>query len=161
MMTFKSTAIALLATITLSGSALADQHGGKQGGRHHPGMMQMMDRMAEKLQLTEQQREEIRAIHEEYRPRMKELMQATRETRKALHEAKGSGTSQSDVDALAKAQGENHAEMISLRHEIHQRVQTVLTEEQRAQMEEMKENRKDRMKERREKRRHRGQSEDA
>ncbi|WIO73874.1 Spy/CpxP family protein refolding chaperone [Porticoccaceae bacterium LTM1] len=160
MMTFKTTAIALLATISLSGIAMADQHGKKEGGRHHPGMMQMGDRMAEKLQLTEQQREEMRAIHEEYGPRMKELMQSTRETRKALHEAKGSGASQSDIDALAKAQGEHQAEMISLRYEIHERMQAVLTEEQRAQMEEMKENRQEKMKERRGKHHDRDQPED-
>lgn len=56
---------AVLLGLALSGAAVADDH--EMHERH------MRDRMGQELGLTDAQREQMRAIHEEYRERMQAL----------------------------------------------------------------------------------------
>ena len=97
--------------------------GHKYGGRGFN-----VERLANKLKLTDDQRAQIETIIEESREQMseqlRELMQQT-----PLNEAQ--------VRMIADAQGDLKADMIVLRAQQQTKINTVLTNDQRAQLEEM------------------------
>jgi Spy/CpxP family protein refolding chaperone len=135
----------LSAGLTAAGIAVAD-HGGEvkedcwrrhQGPRHGPGPMgggpdfhMFGQRMAEHLDLDEQQRSDIQVIRESYQGEFETLRQAMRDNREALHDAAESGSDQ-DVQRLAEAQGEYMAQTIVLGIRMRGEIDSVLTEEQR------------------------------
>ncbi len=127
--------------IAAGGTALAHKGGGWRGGEG-PRMERMMERMAERLELDEEQRASIQAIIEQNRPAMQEHRRAMRENRQALHELMRGGTAdEPTVRSLAEAQGDLTAEMIVERALMMQSIREVLTPEQQARAERMMERR--------------------
>ena len=115
------------------------KHGWKRGIRHH-GMMRMMH----KLDLTESQRTQIRAIREANKPD-----QAAREEMRSLFEAKRSGTITAEQQArLTAIKEQKKANAKNVREQI----LNVLTAEQKAQLEQKKAEMKQRREELRQKR---------
>ena len=119
----------LLLVVVLAPLAMAepDQRGPRGGREHrnfqgprggfggHPGMGGfLLGRMADKLELTEAQRAEIKAITEGTRPEAEEAREAVREAMKALHEATANGT-EAEIIAAGKAVGDTLTEQALLR----------------------------------------------
>ena len=156
----------LLLAIVLAPLAVAepDQRGprGDQGGRErgdfhgrtggfggHPGMGGgmggfLLGRLADRLELTEAQRAEIKAIMEGTRSEAEEARKAVGEAMKALHEATADGT-EAEIIAAGKAVGDTLTEQALLRATITKQIKEILTEEQLAQFEELKAQMKERM----------------
>lgn len=130
--------IALLSTLLLALSFAAvadeDEHG---SGDHHD---RHMERMAEHLDLTEEQRQRVQAIHETNHPRMQELKTRMQAKREAVREAAMAGddaAAQSAADEL----GQLTAEAALLRANTMATVHGLLNEDQQARFERMHENR--------------------
>ena len=126
---------------------------GRGGFRGHPGMGgdmvgHLLGRLADKLELTEEQRAEVKAIVEGTQPEAEEARKAVREAMKALHEATTKGT-EAEIIAAGKAVGDAFTEQALLRAAIMKQVKEILTDEQLAQFEELKAEMRDRMQQRR------------
>ena len=139
----KTALLALLTSGLLAASAYAD-FDDKKGprGRHFdgpgfgmppPGMM--LERMAERLDLDEAQRESVDNIMNAARPEMKAL----RERAKANHEAlRALNPGDPAVQNIAISNGELATEATLLFARVHGEVDAVLTDEQRAELVELK-----------------------
>ena len=88
-------------------------------------------RMADRLNLSEEQRQTINAIDDKYRPELRTLRQALVDNRAALAKA---DLSDARVRELADAQGKTIADMIVARKHMRSEMVKVLTEEQRQQL---------------------------
>lgn len=111
--------LGLFAILTISVAAQAqEKHGGKHGSRKHH------DReMSQKLNFSEQQKAELKTIHEESRRQMEELKKNDKITVKEYNERKKIITDQR-----------------------HSKMQALLTPDQKVKMEEMKKEKKDKFK---------------
>jgi Spy/CpxP family protein refolding chaperone len=119
------------------------------GFRGGPGMGGGLDglllgRLAERLELTEEQRAEIKAITEGTRPEAEEARKAVGEAMKALHEATDGGT-EAEIIAAGKAVGDTFTQQALLRATTTKQIKEVLTAEQLAKLEELKAQMKERM----------------
>jgi protein CpxP len=106
---------------------------GKRGGDKGMGMM------LRRLDLTEDQKVQIKAIHEANFESTKSL----REQMKANHDqletaTEGGKFNESQVQAIAQQQGALHAQMIVAREKVKSQVFALLTDEQKAKAAEMK-----------------------
>jgi protein CpxP len=133
----KNKIVAAVAVFTLGTSlAIAAPHGGKfrgeRGGRGEFGA-----KFAEKLNLTDAQKEQIRAIHKQTREQNAAFFQSFRETREQLREATRANDT-AKADALKATLESQHAQMKQIRDAERQRVLSILTPEQRTQFEQMK-----------------------
>ena len=98
-----------------------------------------VDRMAKKLNLTDDQRTQIEGIVEGSKQQMREQreqMQASREQLRALMQQ--SLLNEAEVRRVADAQGDLEADMIVQRAQQRAKINTVLSDDQRAQLEEMR-----------------------
>ena len=160
----------LLLAIVLAPLAMAEpgQRGPRsgQGGRErgdfqgrpggfggHPGMGGdmggfLLGRLADKLELTEEQRAEIKAITEGTRLEAEEAREAVREAMKALHEATAGGI-EAEIIAAGKAVGDTMTEQALLRATTMKQIKEVLTDEQLAEFEELKAEMRERMQQQR------------
>jgi len=109
----------------------------------------LLGRLADKLELTEKQRESIKAIREEARPEAEKSRQAVREVMKTLREATADGT-KAEIIAAGKAVGDAFTEQALLRAATMKQVKTVLTDEQLAKLKELRAEMRERMQQRRE-----------
>ena len=111
-----------------------------KGFRHHHGDDESrMERMAEVLGLTQEQRTTVRAIIDKARPQKRELRDKLRENRKQLNALVQAGTpNESEVRRIADAQGRTTADMIVLRTKVRTEINAVLTPEQREKMQNMR-----------------------
>ena len=141
---------AVLIATTLTGSvvagiALANPQGDAEScgrghhamgsGRHHGDHESRIERMADVLGLTKDQRDSVRAIVDKSRPQKRELRDKLTQNRKQLRALTEQGTTkESEVRALADAQGRAIADMIVLRTKIQGDINAVLTQEQREKM---------------------------
>lgn len=118
----KLTRIALAMVLTLAASvAMAERHrGAGEFGR----------RFAQKLELTDAQREQIREIRRRTREQHRAFFQSSRETSVRLRDARKAGD-QSKVDALRPIVQQNSAKMRAIRDAETQRIRALLTPEQR------------------------------
>lgn len=128
----------LILGLALAGTTVAAGHG--DGKRHHE---RSMDRMAERLELTGDQREQIRAAMQAHGPELQELRQQIRAQREALREQTGDFNEET-ARSSANALGELTAEAAFVSTRMRADIQAVLTEEQRQAMAEHRENRKQR-----------------
>lgn len=109
-------------------------------GRHFGGHSSKLERMADRLSVTDEQRTEIRAIADGSRQQMVELRDEMRANRVQLRElTRQTPLDEAAVRSIADKQGDLKAEMIVLRARQRSEVKAVLTDEQRAQMDEMRE----------------------
>lgn len=119
-------------------------HGGRGTGFGHHGMdaESHVDRMAERLDLTKEQRDKVRAIVDKTRPQTRELRDKLSENRKQLQTLTRQGTAkESDIRKLADNQGKLIADMIVQRSKVQGEISAVLTPEQREKMQQRFENR--------------------
>lgn len=103
------------------------------GHEHH------FDRLAERLELTDEQRSTVQAIVDEAKPKMREIKDQMRENRRSLREL----TSQPDatdeqIRALADAQGTQLTELIVLRTKMRADIAATLTPEQLERFQDMR-----------------------
>jgi protein CpxP len=147
----------MAAVLALSTSlAIAAPHGPKGEGRHGRGGMQgehgmMEERLAQKLNLTDAQKEQIKALRASFREQNKTFFETARTTREQFREAKKAGDT-AKADALKATMETQRTQMQHLRQQQHTEIAKLLTPEQRKQFDELKA----KMEERREKRGGRG-----
>ena len=119
------------------GSGESCLHGGRGMGFGHHGMDadSHVDRMAERLDLTKEQRDKVRAIVDKTRPQTRELRDKLSENRKQLQTLTQQGTAkESEIRKLADNQGKLIADMIVQRSKVQGEISAVLTPEQREKM---------------------------
>jgi Spy/CpxP family protein refolding chaperone len=115
-----------------------DGPGGGFFGGHGPGLERFLDHAACMLDLSDEQEAQIDAIIEASRPQMDALREQAAEARDAFHEAFDPGAfDEAAVTAFAQGQSELHTQMMVLGLQTFSQVWTVLTPEQRQQLEEM------------------------
>jgi len=127
-----------------SGSGEHCQHGGRGMGSGQHGMdaESHVNRMAERLDLTTEQRDKVRAIVDKSRPRNRELRDKLSENRKQLQTLTQQGTAkESEIRKLADNQGKLIADKIVQRSKVQAEVNAVLTPEQREKMQQHSEHR--------------------
>jgi Spy/CpxP family protein refolding chaperone len=130
---------AAAAVLALSGTiAFAAPHGGR-GGKHARGERggEFSERFAQKLNLTDAQKQQIKDVQQSFHNENKAFFDAAQDTRRQIREAKEAGDTArlESLKATAKSQ---HAQMKQLRDAKMQRIEAVLTTEQRAQWQALK-----------------------
>lgn len=138
----KAISLILAGTLLLGGSgaalAFGGGHHGKGGCDRHGSPMKVLNKLDS---LSDAQREQISAIYEEQREAMRAQKKAARADRQALRQAMQEGVAGDELRALADKQGARVADMIVARAELRQRIHAVLTEEQRAELEQLQQKR--------------------
>jgi Spy/CpxP family protein refolding chaperone len=137
----RNIAIITLSTLlfTSAGAAVAfggpKGHGGcDRGGRGEP----MSSALMQIDNLTEDQKGAIKDIRKTSRDAMRDLRDEMRDNRRDLRDAMEDEADLGTIRSLAKKQGDQVARMIVLRAEVRNKVNTVLTEEQRQQLKDMR-----------------------
>jgi Spy/CpxP family protein refolding chaperone len=130
--------ITMAAALTLvSTLAFAGPHEGKGGrhGRHGGG--QFGAKFAEKLNLSEGQKQQIKDAQKQFREENKAFFEQARDTRRQMREAKEAGDTAklTQLQATAKSQGQR---MKQLRDAQEQRITSFLTPDQKAQWDALK-----------------------
>jgi Spy/CpxP family protein refolding chaperone len=141
-----------LASALLITSAAVAQHEGRRGGRgfRHEGMgpggprgpMAVMG-MLRQLDLSEEQRERIRALFEEVEATG--ASERLREARQSLHDAIESGADEAALRAEAAELGEAEGDAAVEWARVRARIQEILTPEQKTELEELKKDAQERM----------------
>lgn len=104
----------------------SDRHGSVKGGERH------LERMATALQLTDTQREQVRAILAAEREQTAPLQAKLRQEHSALRTAIHAGTAEeADIRTQVAAQAESKAELMIRRAATRNEIHAVLTPEQR------------------------------
>lgn len=125
--------ISLLGMLLLSLGVQAQPH-----QRMDPGMH--IEHLADRLDVSDEQRDALRRIADEQRPRMRSLHDRLRENHRALRDLDPAATDYAaGVESLAQQQGELAAEMVRARSDMRQAVHGVLTPEQREQARQLRE----------------------
>jgi Spy/CpxP family protein refolding chaperone len=130
------TAAAVMALSTTL--AVAAPHGGK-GGKHGRGGRggDFSEKLAQKLNLTDAQKQQIKDINTAFRNENKAFFDAAGETRRQIREAREAGDTARATQLQATAESQR-AQLKQLREANRQRVEAVLTAEQRAQLQALK-----------------------
>jgi Spy/CpxP family protein refolding chaperone len=126
------TGVAVLALSTTL--AVAGSHGGRGG---HRGKGEFSQKWAEKLNLTDAQKQQIRGLHQSFREENKAFFETLHQTKKDYRAAKGAGDT-AKADSLKGQFDAQRAQMQQLHASLDQRIATVLTPEQRTQWEQLK-----------------------
>ena len=134
------------ATLALVGSATAGPgwgagecpRGGPGAGYgvgpgHRGDVEARLERMTQRLDLSEEQRGQVQAILEGAKPDFDGLKAKAGQNRERLQALRGQAgaAKQAEVQTLAQTQGETVAQMIMLRSKVHDQISAVLTDEQR------------------------------
>jgi protein CpxP len=146
--------ITMAAVLALSTSiAVAAPHGrdGK-GGRMHGRGGEFGERFAQKLNLTDAQKQQIRDLQTNFRETNKAFFDQMRDTHQQMAEARKAGDT-ARVDALKATMESRRPQMQQLREQQNQRIAAILTPEQRTQWDTLKAEREARRGERGEHRR--------
>ena len=146
--------VSLIGGLLISSMAFAvpqsdtDSKDGARGCHHgkHAGMMgqgikgegRFLDRMADRLELTTEQRSSVKAALEKSKPQMTAIKEKMRTNRKALRELGRDGSDDSRVQALARERGDLVASLVIERSKIRSDIQEILTDTQREQMKQMR-----------------------
>ena len=134
--------ITMAAVLALSTSlAVAAPHGGGKGG--HRGRGANIEKMAEKLNLTADQKARLQSLQQSFRDQNKATFEASRETFQQYREAKKAGDT-AKMQALQPAVDAQRAQMQQLHQQHEQQILTILNAEQRAQFLAMKAERESR-----------------
>ncbi|MGM0593445.1 MAG: Spy/CpxP family protein refolding chaperone [Pseudomonadota bacterium] len=139
----KSIALILAGSLLLGGTGAALAYGGghfgKGGCGHHGGSMHGVKRLDN---LSDGQRDQIRAIMSEQREAMRDRKDKMRDSRRALREAMQQGADEATLRPLAEKQGAAVTEMIMARARVRNQIHALLTEEQRQQLEQQRRDRR-------------------
>ena len=129
-------AIAVVALTGTMAFAAADNGGGKAWGHgHRRGIMSA--RLAEKLNLSDAQKDQMKALHRSFREENKAFFEQVRATHQELRAAKQAGD-QAKVDSLKPTIESQRAQMKQLHQAEHDKLLSILTPEQRTQLEALK-----------------------
>lgn len=114
-------------------------HDGHHGHHRHGGGF-FMQRMADKLELTPEQRTSVKAVVEKSKPQMAEFREKMRANRKALRElARDGKADDAKVAALAQEKGTLVADMTIERTRMRSDIRAILTDTQRDKLKQMRE----------------------
>ncbi|OIO70752.1 MAG: hypothetical protein AUJ57_08110 [Zetaproteobacteria bacterium CG1_02_53_45] len=128
-------AVAAMLAVTFANMAYASPFGGGQGG------MQRMERMADELNLTDQQRQQFKQIHRDNRGAGMALHDAMQDNRDALRKLDpGASNYSKQVARLAAEKGELVKKVTMHRAEVKARVHAILTPEQQKKAAELQQN---------------------
>ena len=111
-----------------------EYHMGRFGRRGAHGILGRMARVLHQLDLSDQQRTQVRAILDSARPEFQNHMQAMRNRREQLRGAQPGQLDEAAVRAIAQQQGQEMAEMIVLGEKVRSQVYSVLTPEQKQKL---------------------------
>ena len=126
------------AVVALSSTlAFAAPHEGGKRGRAGRGGHEFGERFAQKLNLSDAQKQQIKDAQMAFRNENKAFFDQARDTRRQIKEAKEAGDA-ARVEQLKAAAKSQHARMKELRQAQTQRIVALLTPEQRTQWEAMK-----------------------
>lgn len=108
------------------------------GGRGGMDPEVRVDRLAARLDLNAEQREQVRAIIDKAQPETLALREKLNDNRQQLQTlARDGDARESEVRKLAEAQGKLMADMIVQRTKVHSAINAVLTPEQRERFQQM------------------------
>ena len=114
----------------------SDQHAAKTGGQHKK--MPPLVRLSKKLNLSQQQDEQIKTLVKNARPKIAELGQSlannSQQIRLAMHDTDYDANK---ISELAKVQGDTISQMIVLRANLQHEVLAVLTPEQKTELKQL------------------------
>jgi protein CpxP len=145
----------LVLLLLLSGSAFAGAHTSSPGGGHGPGGMgmSMMPKMAEKLGLSEAQKQDMAALVEMYQPRFKAIAARGKADREALLAMAPDDPAYGELTAsVSQEAGLAAAEVVTLMSELQGNVYALLSPEQQAKYLELRASQKAKMQEHRDRR---------
>ncbi|HMO81513.1 MAG TPA: Spy/CpxP family protein refolding chaperone [Pyrinomonadaceae bacterium] len=114
--------------------------GMKRGGKMHRGGGMMF----RGLDLTDAQKEQIKAFREASKPALQPLMEAMKINRQNLREARANNADEATVNALLAERRQFSVQMRAFRQSMHQQTLAILTDEQKAKLQEMKQKRTER-----------------
>lgn len=151
-----TTVAALLGASVLGSYALADQgqRGHCHGARHewssghgHRGFEKHgMQRLMRKLDLSDQQRNQVRDIMKKSRPQMHALRTQMRDNQRRLMDVNPDDPNYSNIVAqVSQANGQAMTQMIQLRSQLRAEMYKVFTPEQRQKLQEMRHKWRERM----------------
>lgn len=121
--------------VVLANVANASPHRDGGGFRH-------MERMADKLNLNDEQRQQLKQIHRQARPHKLAIRDAMQDNREAMQKLDPAAANYSQqVEALADERAKLIKQMIIHKSEVRSSVYAVLTPEQRQLKKEMRKNR--------------------
>jgi len=129
--------------VTLLGASLAVAAPYQGGHRGHHRHGEFGKKLAQKLNLTDAQKEQIKAIRKDSREQNKAFFQQSRATMKDFFAAKKADDT-AKLDALKPAMEANRAQMKQIRAAEEAKIVTVLTPEQNAQWQQLKAQRAER-----------------
>ena len=146
------TKISLISGLLASSMALADPkpdiYTDSRGCGHGADSKMMkdqgrfLDRMADRLKLTAEQRASIKTVMETSKPQIADIKEKMRVNRKALRELRrATNIDEGQVQQLAHERGNLVANMIIERTKVRSEMRQVLTDTQREQMRQMRKNR--------------------
>ncbi|MEA2163331.1 MAG: motif family protein [Thermoanaerobaculia bacterium] len=126
-------AIVLTATLAIAGTNAGEgawKHEGR-GGHERGG------RMAEKLNLTDAQKQQWQAVEQSFRQENAAFFEQSKQTREAIHAAKAAGDT-AKVESLKATAKSQHAQMKQLRAAMEPKLLAILNADQQAQFQKMK-----------------------
>jgi Spy/CpxP family protein refolding chaperone len=128
--------VTVLAGSLLLGGGAALAFGGHpgMGGCDRGGMMSSMRGMPQLDNLTDAQRSQLDTLRKEQRDAMRKQMDAMGDARDELRAAMDKGADTATIRKLADNQGAQIANMIVARAEMQQKLEAILTPEQREQL---------------------------
>lgn len=140
-----------LAVIGLVCAPLLVDAGGHRGfggkGMRGPGgfCQGLLGHLGDRLELTDEQRQQIEAIVEQEQPAIEELRQAMSDARSAYHETLEPGQfDEAATRVFAESQAQQHVELFVAVARLKAQVFAVLTPEQQEQLQEIRSSRRDR-----------------
>ncbi len=141
----------LAVPLTLSASIQPEGRRGFRGDRGGRG-----GAIFHELNLTEDQRKQMRALREQGRQRTsRDIFERLRERRNALNEAVDNGADEATIRQLAYECGEAEGDAAVERARMHAQMMEILTPEQREQYQALREERKQKMEQHRKRRQER------
>jgi len=137
--------IFVIAQTAQTGDGGTEKRWGKRGGGMHRGMgggMHGGGMMFRGLDLTDEQKAQIKAIHEANKGTMQPLMEAMKANRQRMQEATANGAfDEATVTAIANEHGTLAAQMMVARQRVMSQTFAILTPEQKAKAAEMRQKR--------------------
>jgi periplasmic protein CpxP/Spy len=127
----------LMGTAIAKSQTAADAPPPPPRGHGEFGMFHMIDFFAKKLDLTEDQQTQMKAILEKERPTLKPLMEQSHQIERQLHQYAEGTYNETRVRALATQQSKVELELSVQRTRIHNELFQLLTSDQQAKLKEL------------------------
>jgi protein CpxP len=140
--------IALMAFLAVPAITMAAPHRHGHGPHGEPGPGEMMRMLADRLDMTEEQRDQVKALHQQHRQAMEAQRDQMREAQRELADQMHAATfDEGAIRNAAATVAALKADLAVAKAALHQEVRALLTPEQLEQFNEMQERRRERMEE--------------